>query len=142
MGCSWGETRLKPDWPDLGPKWVRMAQIWDFFQIRFGTFWLGESDLKKIPGFVPFGIIFNYSQSYRKICCCFFNKECCILISKLNCLSPYHLLWIEKNWYLIGLSDFIRNMHVIFQESRNLCIMKCWLLDFLVINGYMIIIVI
>ena len=38
-----------------------MGQIRGFFQIRFSTFWLGEpkcteSDLKKIPGFVPFGV--------------------------------------------------------------------------------------
>ena len=37
-----------------------MGQIREFFQIRFSTFWLGEpkcteSDLKKIPEFVPFG---------------------------------------------------------------------------------------
>ena len=41
----------------IDPKWAKSG---DFFQIRFSIFWLGEpkcteSDLKKIPRFVPFG---------------------------------------------------------------------------------------
>ena len=47
-------------WAQSGSDLPQMGQIRGFFQIRFSTFWrpapkCTESDLKKIPGFVPFG---------------------------------------------------------------------------------------
>ena len=61
-GGTSGFIPIRQELPDFGPNWFRLAPNWTnlgLFKISLSTIWLGEakctkSDLKKIPGFVPF----------------------------------------------------------------------------------------